>query len=297
MPISAIANGVASLANYASQNATNEANRRNQQELLRETQRFQREENLNMYTTLRRSLERAGLNVNSQFGGYPTTSSPSGSLAQMQAPQIDLSGSAALLQQAPLVMAQAEKTKAEADAQIIENQRKRTEDITYENDTALDAYNDAKKDNPDLELPDLKVVPHNRGWFEAKRNLNLLKGEQQTTEIQGFENSLRKLVVNKQMANPAVVEAFVTMPIAQKKQLVELANQAVAEAALAGQKEKESVAQEKYISAQEAYTLLMKKVQEDNNLVGYVDKIFNGDFSWKDAAKILVLAAVMRFGK
>jgi len=289
---------ISDVANAFLQDYQNEKNRDFQEHMLDRQQQFQNELNANSALVQRQSLERAGMSPNLISGAPPYgTASALGDSSSQQAPQVDpsvFSVLAQMEQQQPLIDAQAKKTKAEAEGLEIENLRKKSEDMTYENEENVAAWIEAKKKNPDAEMPSLLVVPRNRGWFEAMRNRNLYKGEVQTTEIQKLENSLRKLIIDGQVADPAVLDSFIKMPMAQKNQLVQMANQAVAEAALAGQKKEESEASTKKINAEEAFIKLQEKIQRDNNLVGYVDKIFSGDFSWKDAAKILVLAAIMK---
>lgn len=289
---------ISDVANAFLQDYQNEKNRDFQEHMLDRQHEYQNELNANSALVQRQSLDRAGLNPNLMSGAPPYgTASVLGDSSSQQAPQVDpsvFSVLAQMEQQQPLIDAQAKKTMAEAESLEIENQRKKSEDMTYENEENVAAWIEAKKKNPDAEMPSLIVVPRNRGWFEACRNRNLYKGEVQTTEIQKLENSLRKLIIDGQVADPAVLDSFIKMPMAQKNQLVQMANQAVAEAALAGQKKEESVASTNKINAEEAFIKLQEKIQRDNNLVGYVDKIFSGDFSWKDAAKILVLAAIMK---
>lgn len=120
--------GASALANMASQSSTNRKMLENASELLSREQSFQRGMNRDMYSTYRHSLEGAGMNLNSQLGGYPNTSSPSSSTPGLTAPQLDLSSAASLLQQQPLVDANVRKTEADAKAQEIENERNSSED-------------------------------------------------------------------------------------------------------------------------------------------------------------------------
>lgn len=81
--------GVAELVNLAMQQKTNSDMIDNQNRLLHEQQRFQVEQNDKMYSTYRNSLEKAGLNINAMFGGYPNTQSTVPQSAQLTAPQIN----------------------------------------------------------------------------------------------------------------------------------------------------------------------------------------------------------------
>lgn len=118
-----------SMVNMIQQSKTNSDNVKNQFELLNREQRFQREMNENLYKTYRRSLEGAGFNVNSALGGFPNTGSPSVSPTTQSAPQFDL-GVASLLQQQPIVDAQARLLNAQT-----ENTKAQTSNV--ESDTGL----------------------------------------------------------------------------------------------------------------------------------------------------------------
>lgn len=131
MLLSTLANGV----NMMNQSKVNSDNLKNQNALQQRAFAYQDQNNINMYSTLRKSLEKSGLNVNSNFGGYPTTSAPSSPLANMQASQIDATGQGNLLQQAPLVHSQvsltdAQKNKTDMETQVLKAQ---LENLGYKN--------------------------------------------------------------------------------------------------------------------------------------------------------------------
>lgn len=108
--------GVAELANLAMQQKNNYDMIDNQNRLLKEQQRFQVEQNDRLYSTYRDSLEKAGLNLNAMYGGYPNTSSSVPQSAQLTAPKFDASTFTAMSQQQqnqPLIDAQVAKTEAE----------------------------------------------------------------------------------------------------------------------------------------------------------------------------------------
>lgn len=268
---------VGSLLNYEMQDRINDENIDNQWQMFHANQRFQKQQNLDMYSTLRRSLEGAGLNVNANFGGYPNTSAPSSTLASKTAPQIDSVGIANLLQQAPLVRSQAEKTQEEAEALRIENSRKRSEDIQYGVEDVMDYV----KNHPESPLPDIEVPPKNAGWFKAHREFNQFKGEQHQVNIVSIEDSIK----NAQWAKKSVRDALVDMPYRQLKHVIELTKQVVADTAVSSE-------QKELIKAQTAVIQLQEKLQQDNNIMPYIDKMFSGDFDFKDACKLLVLAVI-----
>lgn len=131
MILSTLASGV----NMMNQSKVNTENLKNQNALQQRAFSYQDQNNINMYSTLRKSLEKAGLNVNSNFGGYPTTSAPSSPLANMEASQVDATGAGNLLQQAPLVHSQvsltdAQVAKTEMETRLLEAQ---LENFGYKN--------------------------------------------------------------------------------------------------------------------------------------------------------------------
>lgn len=145
---------------------------------------------------------------------------------------------AQMLQQQPLVDAQAELTKQKAKEQEILNNRMRSEDLTHKVEDIIAQWKKNNEGKKDAVLPDLPVVPHDSGWFKAMRERNLYQGEQQTVEIQSYENDLRRLIITNQIASPHVLDAFVNMPVAEKSKLISEAHLAVANAQLARQKKK-----------------------------------------------------------
>lgn len=279
--------GVAgNLINYGLQDQINDENIDNQWQMFRSNQRYQNDQNLKMYSTLRKSLEGAGLNINSAFGGYPTTSAPSSPMASKVAPQVDSVGVAQLLQQAPLVEAQARKDNADAEAQEIENKRKRSEDAQYSVEEVMDAYNQlSEEDKVKQGLPPVEVVPRNKGWFEAHRNFNQFAGEKSDVSLRQFTNTFDKLIVKRQMANKSVLEALENMPYRQYMSLVEQTNLAIAKAS-------ESKANKEYIDSNKAYIELKTQLEKDGNIFPYISKIFEGSFDFEDFVKCLVLVGI-----
>lgn len=279
--------GVAgSLLNYGLQDNINDENIANQWQMFRANQRYQNDQNLKMYSTLRKSLEGAGLNVNSAFGGYPTTSAPSSSLASKVAPQIDSVGIAQLAQQAPLVQAQVRKDNADAEAQEIENKRKRSEDAQYDVESVLDAYNQLSEDDKVKQgLPPVEVVPRNKGWFEAHRNYNQYKGEESDVSLRQFSNTFNELIVKRQMANKSVLEALENMPYRQYESLIKQTDLAIAKAS-------ESRANKEYIDTNKAYIELKTQLERDGNIFPYISKLFEGSFDFEDFVKCLVLVGI-----
>lgn len=287
--------------NISFQKEINKQNIQNQWRMFHAQNNRQDYLNANQDLIKRQSLQRAGLNLWSQFGGNPnlstnTVAQPEQRAVSKVAPQLD-SVFAQMLQQQPLVDAQAKLTQQKAKEQEILNNRMLSEDLTHKTQDIIEEWKKQNEGKKDAVLPDIPIVPHDSGWFKAMRERNQFKGEQQTVDIQSFENDLRRLVIENQIASPEVLDAFVKMPVFEKSKLISEAHLALANSQLARQKKKESVEQTKYISTQDAYLQLKKQIESDNNLTQYVHKMFSGDFGFEDAVKMLVLVAVMQMSK
>lgn len=312
MDLFGIGTTVAGIGNFVSSLITNHQNVKMQEEINRRNienqwKMFQalndRQDYLNANQDLikRQSLQRAGLNLFSEFGGNPnlstnTVAQPEQRSVSKVAPQLD-SAFVQMLQQQPLVDAQAKLTQQKAKEQEILNKRMLSEDLTHKTQDIIEEWKKQNEGKKDAVLPDIPIVPHDSGWFKAMRERNQYKGEQQTVDIQSFENDLRRLVIENQIASPDVLDSFVKMPVAAKSKLISESKLAIANASLSAQKEKESAEQTKYISTQDAYLQLKKQIENDNNLTQYVHKMFSGDFGFEDAVKMLVLVAVMQMSK
>lgn len=312
MDLFGIGTTIAGIGNFVSSLITNHQNVKMQEEINRRNienqwKMFQalndRQDYLNANQDLikRQSLQRAGLNLFSEFGGNPnlstnTVAQPEQRSVSKVAPQLD-SAFVQMLQQQPLVDAQAKLTQQKAKEQEILNKRMLSEDLTHKTQDIIEEWKKQNEGKKDAVLPDIPIVPHDSGWFKAMRERNQYKGEQQTVDIQSFENDLRRLVIENQIASPDVLDSFVKMPVAAKSKLISESKLAIANASLSAQKEKESAEQTKYISTQDAYLQLKKQIENDNNLTQYVHKMFSGDFGFEDAVKMLVLVAVMQMSK
>lgn len=113
MPIPAVVAGVGALASLVAQRQANKANIENQNQLWQKQKQYQNELNANGALIRKQSLMRAGMNPNSDFGGEPHLQAPSPSMATVQAPNIDTSSMAQLLQQQPLVDANVRNVNAD----------------------------------------------------------------------------------------------------------------------------------------------------------------------------------------
>ena len=122
----AIYNGVSTARN-------NRRNIENQNMLWQEQKAQQQMLNATGALVKRQSMERAGFNPNADFGYSPNLTVSTPTPAQQTAPQVDLSPLLALVQQAPVMQADARQKNAEAKRQEIENARMASEDAMLYN--------------------------------------------------------------------------------------------------------------------------------------------------------------------
>lgn len=232
-----IGTAVAGLANMAGtlitnrQNADlqreiNKKNVENQWQLFRAQNARQDYLNANQDLIKRQSLQRAGLNVNSEFGGYPNIATNSVSSAVQNAPVMnapDLSTFATLLQNAPLVKAQARKENADAERQEIENEHTKTYD------RVLDAFykdnfssNDADGNNVlDDVVVNGKSRNYNKGTFDAQQRIRDYKTHVNGLDVQDIRYQLDKLIYSNQLQDSETVKALSDMPIWHRKKIEE----------------------------------------------------------------------------
>lgn len=113
---------ISSFVNNEMQKQTNEQMIDNQWQMFRAQN--ERQDYLNDYQDLikRNSLKRAGMNVNSEFGGYPNIQTNSVSQPQLGAPQIDGATLANMIQQAPLIEAQVRNINADTNKKEAETE-------------------------------------------------------------------------------------------------------------------------------------------------------------------------------
>lgn len=211
---------VSSIGNAFLQDYQNRKNREFQREMLQEQQIFQRELNSQSAGMQKQSLMRAGLSPNLMTGAPPYGSASAlGDSSPQQAPQIDVGGInafAQMIQQQPLLEAQARKDNAEAKAIEIDNARKSSEDAMLYNLDILSNIKESENDNESgnvLEIPELKIAPFNAGTLKALRDYNLFHGEQSEVEKNVAKNTLEKLVADGMVKDNEVISSLVRLPV------------------------------------------------------------------------------------
>lgn len=114
MPLPALIAAAGAVANGAMQFLTNSKQTRLAREMADRQERRQDYLTANSALFDRLAKAKAGYNPMADMG-YPNVTAPTNTAPTLQSPQMDFTSVASLLQQAPLVKAQAEKTKADAD--------------------------------------------------------------------------------------------------------------------------------------------------------------------------------------
>lgn len=284
---------ISDVANAFLQDYQNEKNRDFQSHMLDRQQLFQNELNSNSALVQRQSLERAGLNPNLMSGAPPYGSaSVLGDSTSQQAPQVDPSVFnviAQMQQNQPLVDAQTRKENAEAERMEIENKNLKSENATYENiDNVLKEF--SSDGFTSGVLPEVVVIPKNKGWFTAMRNINEFRGEKSDISFKLVHNELNRMVAQGQIKDPKTIESLRDLPYWTTQKLMEETQLAIAHAS-------ESRANKEYIDSNKAYVDLKKRLEEDNNIMPYIDKIFQGEFNFESFVKMLVLIGAKQLSK
>lgn len=282
---------------------TNSANSRNARNA------FAREQAYNTWlmrneTQMRvKDLRSAGLNPafmnGSQMGS--SSGSPSYDTPQMSSP-VDLSSAMMFGQtiaNTQNLHANTRKTLADARAQELLNKDKEQRnkilgaenvEVPYDdNGVKIDDLDKWVADHPN-QVPDTIVVRQvgqdgGEGKFNAHQMLQRWQGEVEQINASMVANQLESMVAKGQMSNPFVCQSLIQMPFQTFRKLVQDTQNAM--------KQGENLTKQGRILDIEAVTKQLEQdITRDTNLTQYVEKAFGGDFSMKDLAKLLVLAAV-----
>lgn len=199
-----------------------------------------------------------------------------------------------------LMASEVKKNNADAEAQEIENRRKRVEDTTH-NTTYFDPETNMEigdlsswlHEHPD-KFPDMvRLAPHSEGAtgrFNARKAQNEFRKEVSETNVKVVKNALDEMVANEQIKDPLVVLSLARLPQGTFDKIV--------------QETKTLMSQSKYydaasgkFKAEEALTALETKLKNDMNIMPYIDKVFDGKFEAKDLAKVIMLGVMALFNK
>lgn len=188
----------------------------------------------------RSAQQSAGISPNTAFGqfsgnvaspssnvGLPSSPSGSAPLSQMTPSSLDLSGIGQLIQNAPVVEAQAKLTRAQAKAQELENKAVAEENAWY---SAVDLSPDVPKREDDKfvlggidsnQLDDVVNLPSNtrKGaearWLARQRIMTELS----ELDMKMSESDLKSAVADAKLSNSDVMEALERMDEAEFAQI------------------------------------------------------------------------------
>lgn len=281
LAIPLIASAVATGANAISNSVTNSRNIRNQNMLWRQQQEQQNFLNANGALIKRQSLERAGLNVNADFGYSPALQASQPTPVQQQPMDFSAINSlganvAQLLQQQPLIDAQKQKTSEEARSLKIENDRKVSEDAMLYN---LDLIANTLANSKDI--PELKICPFNAGALRAKLSYDNYR----TTVAQ---NAVQTLIANKQIDDNEVITKWARLPVEQFNKIFN-------EALNVAQDTQTSKAQHDLFVSQKDLNELEEEMKRNGNLHELITK-YLGDGAVADVCHGLVILLGMITG-
>lgn len=213
---------------------------------------------------------------------------------------LDLSAPFSLLSNLMMQKAAVRKNNADAERQEILNERMKEEDREFgindvryvdRNGVPIENVDEWQKENPN-EIPTRVNLSWKgaKGRFDAKRALNLFNKEVSDVHVDVLRNALTNKILSMQKNDPEVMIALAQLPFAQYNQLLKLTQKAVKEATLIDK-------QVSKIDIENAILTLEKQIKEDSNVYQYVNKMFSGDFSLKDLAKLFVMTIVGLVGR
>lgn len=283
-------------ASAVSSNSINKKNIRNQNELWEKQKAYQNWLNANGALVQRQAQSRAGLNPNADFGTSAHLQTPSPSRADLQMPDFSAipqggQSVAQMIQQQPLINAQAQKTMSESKQQDIINSRLIAEDNAIKYYDILDSYytatDEKQKEQYKNQLLEVDVVPHNKGWFESRKSWREFQTEVNELDAKDIKAKLDKIVWEGKFDNNEVVQALQLMDLEDYKRTCEGVRNLIKDRdvmdsvkALNDQKTSESKATEEMLRFQ-------KKLAEESNIFEMIHK-YLGDGAMADAAAFFV---------
>ena len=285
----------------------NKANIQNQNDLFQKQKDYQNFLNANGTLIQRQALEKAGMNVNAEFGPAVNTTASVPQMAKQDAFIPDMSSVLSFLSNMPNMKLQEEQ----AEYQSIINEREKNKDKAA-NKYMTDA-NDLNKDlsetlasigvNPEVAglhvdnvLPEAeshgKAHRYNLGDFDFKKMEKSFDHDLDQYSVDNAKWALDKLVYNAQASDKKILEYFKRMPEAQFNQLVETSKEAVAHASLMAKQGETSEKQGKLFDAQEAYTQIQKQIAVSSNLSAIFDDMRKNGLSIENVGKMLIACLV-----
>lgn len=305
--IAAAAGSVLSnLLGSSAQERVNKANIANQNQLFEKQKDYQNYLNANSALIQRQSLERAGMNVNSNFGPSINTTASVPQQAQQQAFIPNFDSVLSFLQNMPAMKLQEEQ----AEAQSIQNEREKAKDkaagqYLLDKDTFNTSLSEDLKSigvdpsvcglNSDNVLPNLTVgsKPHyNMGDFEFKQMSASFEHNLKQYDADDARWALEKLVHRAQAKDKEALEALTKLPKAQLDQIAAATKEAIASAKLHDAQTATEGSRKALFDAQKAYQELQTKIANDSNMSQIFDTIMKEGLSFENVGKMLIAAFV-----
>lgn len=234
----------------------------------------------------RDSMQRAGLNLNMESGGYPSLSAPASNLESVKSSNVDfqaLMQGLQLDQQSKLINAQSRQLNADAERQEIENAREKSVD------TVLSNYIKNYIDVPENEFViDSTPVTYNKGTFEAKKQTREWESEVKKLDSQDIKNTLDKIIYDQQLEDSRVVQALKEMPYQSYRHLCESVDNLIKDRSVMDSVIALNNAMKENQDSQTELNRLEKKITENTNLNELIHK-YLGDGALADFAQLLVV--------
>lgn len=311
-PVSAAINAggafLGSLLGYSSARESSKENRENSLEVL------QKEQDYNDYLLghqkqlMMQDAKDAGMSPSFAQGSILGASSSSPSVSPGSSVPYDYSllGSAAsdiaaLLQQKPVVEANARKLNADARAQELENSDKEQKNKTlgeFGLSIALDPDTKLRIDDVDVwsaehpgKIPNyvqLNVKDTSDGYsgvFDALQALKRWDREISDIHANMLLNEMNNQIRTGQLQSQHVYDSLVNMPFYQAENLVKMTGKIINESSFVK-------SHEALLNVEKASRELENRIREDSNIYQYINKMFSGKFELKDLAKVLVMSFV-----
>lgn len=230
-------------------------------------------------------MERAGFNPNAEIGYSPNVTANVPSQAQLQAPQFNPDMSSVmsmlqLMQDKPLVEAQAHKTEEEAHSLSIQNKREETVDNNL--DTYFrDWFSKHVDSNENVIFGNYKH--YNKGTLDAQKFSKEWEVRSKELSALDVKYQIDKLVYDKQLSDSPTIDAIADMPRqAQAKLYNEVLNlmkdNEVMQSVIAL-----NTANKDKAESEKAFIDFQKKMAEKSNVHALIDKYLPdsslGDFA------------------
>lgn len=285
------------LLGSSAQDKINKANIENQNSMWQKQKDYQDYLNANGTLIHRQALEKAGMNVNAEFGPAVNTSSSVPSVAQLNAYQPDFSGVLQYLAQMPqmkLADAQARQANASAKAQEIENSRQET----------LDRHLDAYFKDKFPAFDDANVVGHfkhyNKGTIDAQKLEREWEVRSKELDALDVQHQFEKLVNDARLSDSNTVKAVAEMPLLDRRKLYNEVLNLIKDRKVMDSVIKLNDSQSSLADSQEALNVLEEEITRNSNIHELITK-YLGDGAMADAAHFItmLIGAVtgnMRFG-